>query len=76
MHGVLESHVLHDADVVFAAQKLRMLNPGVEVLAELVSPGAMPFLSPIKPVQGLGQVALYTLPAYTSGQVGGLQCAV
>ncbi len=65
----LEQQSLRDADVVFAVQKLRKLQPEIEVLAELVNPAHMAFLSPGRAVQGLGSIALYMLPVYASGQV-------
>jgi hypothetical protein len=70
----LQERLLRDADVVFAAQKLRKLNPGIEVVMELASAGNLPFLSPTRAMRGLGQGELFLLPAYTSGQVGVQGC--
>jgi hypothetical protein len=67
--GGAEGDSLRDADVIFAHQKLRTLNPSVDVLTELMVPGNMAFLGATQPLHGVGAAAPLLLPAYASGQV-------
>lgn len=58
-----------DADVIFIVQKLRSVNPDVEIYTELVNPASMAFLNPIMPFTGFGDVSPLLMPPFTSGQV-------
>lgn len=59
---------LVDALVINRYQLLKSLNPNIELVAEIMLPHNMVYLSPMTPVRGINSKYLHLLaPAYVSG---------
>lgn len=64
----LASKVMTDAMVLNRYQLLKILNPDIHLVTEMMLPQNMAYLAPMSPVRGVHQRFLHLLsPAYISG---------